>query len=113
MSVGGRSTVADPRGRFRQFVQVLAVGRNEDDASTNSNSGCRQKPKTGSSSAPVAKLKMCCRVILALLPPRTRHNYDILEMYVFYNSINQHLQQGLRKSKGQAGIEVFVEHCLQ
>lgn len=57
------------RGRFRQLMQVFAVGINVLVTSTNCKLGCSTNPSTGSSSAPVTNCRICDRDTVPLLPP--------------------------------------------
>jgi len=62
----------DGRGRFRQLMQVFAVGIKELVTSTNCKLGCSTNPNTGSSSAPVTNCRICDRDTAALLPPTNK-----------------------------------------
>lgn len=71
----GSGVYTVPRGSFRQFMQVLEVGRNPPFSSTTVKimDGCTAYPRTGSSFTPVANCRMCPRVTFpfALRPPET------------------------------------------
>ena len=54
----GKGTSIDGRGRHKRLTQVLAVGKNPFKTSTKTKVGCRTKPRTGSSSAPVVNFRI-------------------------------------------------------
>lgn len=56
-------------GSFREFMEVFAVGRKLCSASTKTTDGWMENPRIGSSSAPVAKRRICERVTMPLCPP--------------------------------------------
>ena len=84
LSSASKGISKDGRGRFRQLMQVLAVGINVLVTSTNCKLGCSTNPNTGSSSAPVTNCRICDRDTAAVFPPtnnkgRSYHKVCIID----------------------------------
>lgn len=100
LKMHNRSTRKDPLlvgGEFQQMVwvfskcwykclQVVQVGIKEVPGvlSTNSMDGCRTKPRTGSSVAPVANCSTSLRPTVPLLPP-TKQFPNKMDRYISIN----------------------------
>ena len=75
LSPASKGISKDGRGRFRQLMQVFAVGIKELVTSTNCKLGCSTNPNLGSSYsylAPVTNCRICDRDTAALLPPTNK-----------------------------------------
>lgn len=90
------------------LVQVLAVGIKEvlGVLSTNSMDGCRTKPRTGSSVAPVANCNTSLRPTVPLLPPKKQFTSKMDNIFLYIKAKKIYF---LRK---HCGIHFFVANCV-
>lgn len=104
----GRGISADGLGIFKVLVQVLAVGIKEvlGVLSTNSMDGCRTKPRTGSSVAPVANCNTSLRPTVPLLPPKKQFTSKMDNIFLYIKAKKKYF---LRK---HCGIHFFVANCV-